>query len=177
VQLAAVDALGRRIATVSNGQLLRIWNVDPLQPLSDSIVHPAVINAVQFSSSGDRLVTSTAAPDSALYLYDGSTGLPLSDPLRPGGAVYGAGFTPAGDAVLARPDLLWRMAPRAATPDPWLIELAEMVAGWRVTTERILTPTTAEQVIDFSGRLASQANPTSQRRWVREFWFGPELQP
>jgi len=164
---AALSPDQRLLATVTEGKVLRIWNAASWQPLTDPLLLPARINALQFSPDSRRLVTSTAGPDSALRLWHAETGLPLSDPLRPGTAVYEARFAADGKSVLAEPGWVWSLPPVVATRPQWLPDLAETIGGWRLNEERIMVPAEHRDLAPFQRLLLSPEADPATLDWLR----------
>ena len=71
---------GRRLVTVSEDKVARIWDPVTGEPLSPPMSHEKEINGVSFSLDSDRLVTlvGTPGPGSGLQVWDARTGRRIS---------------------------------------------------------------------------------------------------
>ena len=105
---------GNRITTAS-GDTVRMWDARSGRPLGEPLKHGYRVNLMQFSPDGKRIVTTTGtsapewnqnydAGDSSAHVWDAESGRPLTPPLRHGGRVNSARFSPDGKRIVTASD-------------------------------------------------------------------------
>jgi WD40 repeat protein len=77
------------LAAVARGRTAQIWYMRTRRPHAPPLAHDDLVNAVQFSPDGTRLVTSTTA--NRVRVWQVADGLPLTEPLLAEGVVTSAG--------------------------------------------------------------------------------------
>jgi WD40 repeat protein len=124
---------GNKIVTASNDRTARLWEAGTGKPLTDPIEHPAEVSSAHFSPDG-RLVV-TVCRDNAVRIWDVETAKQISDPFQ-GGDAQSAQFSPDGKRLLIAGQQsgvqVWDLQPQNKTAPPWLLALAEMLAGQRL---------------------------------------------
>ena len=70
---------GKWILTLSDNNIMRVWDAQSGQPHTDLKRH---IDAAQFSLDGKRIVTASEDEDSTAQVWDAQTGRPLTDPMK-----------------------------------------------------------------------------------------------
>lgn len=173
VEYAEFSPDGTQVATAS-GSEARLWNAATGRQLTEPLQHSELVTTVCFSGDGLRVIT--ASKDRTAQLWDARTGLKLADPFRHRDWVVSARFgRDASRAITASLDgtaCIWDLH-IALTPTPsWLPELAESVAGQRLTAARIPEPVSFSESADFFAGLSKQLGSESRIQWVRRYLAG-----
>jgi WD40 repeat protein len=72
---------GKKLASASDDNTLRLWDVESWQPIGDALKgHTLRVNHVQFSPDGKKL--ASASDDNTLRLWDVESGQPIGDALK-----------------------------------------------------------------------------------------------
>jgi WD40 repeat protein len=115
---------GRRLASASSDNTVRLWDAATGQPIGQPLRgHLQAVSGVAFSPDGERLASASA--DKTVRLWDVATGEPIGQPLRGHEAtVRGVAFSPDGrQLVSASVDntlRLWDVATGALIGQPLL---------------------------------------------------------
>ncbi len=82
---------GKRLASASWDETVRLWNAESGQPLGAPLEgHGGFVNSVAFSPDGERLASASGT----VRLWDAETGQPLGAPLEPGAGIVA--YSPDG---------------------------------------------------------------------------------
>jgi WD40 repeat protein len=132
------------LAAVARGKTAQIWYMRTRRPHAPPLAHDDLVNAVQFSPDGTRLVTSTTA--NRVRVWQVADGLPLTEPLLAEGVLTSAAFTRDGRHAVAQlasgSRQAWPLFTADAAPLPWLPDLAEAIAGFRLDRDGHPQPVT-----------------------------------
>lgn len=124
---------GSKIVTTSNDRTTRLWDAGSGKPLTDPIEHPTEVSSAHFSPDGRLIVT--VCRDNGVRIWDVETAKQISDPFQ-GGDAQIAQFSPDGKRLLIAGQQsgvqIWDLQPQNKTAPPWLLALAEMLAGQRL---------------------------------------------
>jgi WD40 repeat protein len=113
---------GNTLASASNDQTVRLWDVATRQPLGDPLRgHTNSVYDVAFSPDGNTL--ASASNDQTVRLWDVASRQPLGDPLRGHtNSVYGVAFSPDGKTLASASGdqtvRLWDVATRQSLGEP-----------------------------------------------------------
>jgi WD40 repeat protein len=147
---------GRMLATSSLDGTARIWIARDGTPMGEPMVHPGLLANVQFDSAGLRV--ATVSSEGSARVWDAITGLPLTEavPHHETFVWYdlvratNGQFSPGDGRFLctfsAKHIFLWAVPPdgRGAPAPEWLLRLATICAGKRVTADGVLTDASDE---------------------------------
>jgi eukaryotic-like serine/threonine-protein kinase len=100
VYWAVFDRTGQRVATASKDKTVRIWSAQTGQMLTLPLGHVDALHSeysVMFSSDGSRVATVAG---NAVQIWNSGTGRAIIPPLRHGGLVQRAQFSPDGRKLL-----------------------------------------------------------------------------
>jgi WD40 repeat protein len=156
VEAATFSPDGRTFATTSHDGLARVWDARDGTPISETLALPGRVLNVQYSADGSRIATYSA--DGTARIWDTPTGSPLSDallhtlPIEFPELVQSANgqFSPVDGRFLCTFSpthiYLWPVPPDAGNaPVPeWLLRLATICAGKRVTPDGVLVDASDE---------------------------------
>ncbi len=161
---------GHRIVTVAADNTAQVWEVGTGRPVGKLLPHGQRISCAAFSYDGKRLVTATA--DEAARVWDVETGQPLTDCLRHGGPVQTIEFSPDGKwlaaAVWGRRERYWEIPSLRPVPE-WLADLAEAVAGLRISERGTFELVPASEIRRLSADFKSRSDSDASTRWAQ--WF------
>ncbi len=139
-----VSADGRLYASHAADGTVQVWNSATQQPVGAPLVLGGAVGGVALSADNARVVT--AAAHGVTQVWDIASGLPLGDPLYSReAAVAMAAFSPderfvttaAGIGTPTGAQHVWATPPvvRAGPTPRWLLQLATICAGRRLTDE------------------------------------------
>ncbi|MBN2508084.1 MAG: protein kinase [Verrucomicrobia bacterium] len=162
---------GARIVTASADETARIWDWRSGRQIGEPLIHQGRLNWAEFSPDSQRVLT--ASIDRTAGLWDARSGFVLSTGLKHHALVEHAQFSPDGHRIAtASFDYtvrIWEVA-RPQSPAPaWLPDLAEAVAGERLSEQGAAVPVTAAQFFEVKSRLESLPGDDDYARWAR--WF------
>jgi WD40 repeat protein/serine/threonine protein kinase len=143
------------LGTSSYDGTARIWDARDGTPIGEPMVHPGILANVQFNADGSRV--ATVSGDGTGRIWDTRIGLPLSDAMRHHVTLdwfdlvqaSNGQFSPDGRFMCtfsANHIYLWAVPPDgggAPVPD-WLLRLATICAGKRVTADGVLVDASDE---------------------------------
>jgi hypothetical protein len=125
---------GRRLATASGDETVRLWNTADATPLGAPMVHRHGVRSVAFSPDGkyvmtDQLWSAAAGAAAAAFVDHGARAVPLA-------------FSPDGKALLirGRDSAIWlRRGPWEMAGDPGVIELQmQVITGMELDENRMI---------------------------------------
>jgi eukaryotic-like serine/threonine-protein kinase len=162
---------GRRVVTACDDKTARVWDAQSGQPVSEPLRHQGGVWSAQFSPDGHRVVT--ASRDKTVRIWDAQTGQPVSEPLRHGADVRSAQFSPDGHRVVTasydKTARVWELPYGLVPAPPWLPELAESVAGKRLTGTGTVEPVAPEEFLKLKEQLLTSVETNYYARWAK--WF------
>jgi eukaryotic-like serine/threonine-protein kinase len=171
VRDAQFSADSKRIVTASGDNTARIWDAETGVPLTGPVRHGAEVGHVEFSADARRILTASA--EGTARLWDALTGRPLGEPLPHYKGVRQAHISANQQwLITAAPQgHLWEI-PLAPAPAPrWLGNLAEAVAGLRLTDDGFEEITDDRELFELKRQLQAGTVPVqdSYGHWLR--WF------
>jgi predicted Ser/Thr protein kinase len=167
-----VSPEGRRLVTASMDGTARVWDTRTRQPVTPPMVHGSIVNHARFSPDGRRIVTSTS--EQRVRLWDATTGLALTDPLDAIAPVFSVRFSDNGREIIASDGQRWEIHHgNLFTPPSWLPELAEVLAGQRLTALGVIEPITHDEAVTIGRRLAAEERNSEHPTWSRELLLRP----
>ena len=178
VYVAAFRPGTRHLFTGSADRSARLWDRDTGHPVGEPMGHPGGVWYASFSRDGSRLLTGDDAGYARLWAAD--TGLPLNGWVRQGTSLKRARLS--GDArfaVISSVDQglkIWRPLLTTGAAPAWLPDLAEAVAGRRLTVDGTIEPVPPQRLPELRQNLAGTPGEDSHSRWARWF-FTERMQP
>lgn len=167
ISFVDVSPDGKFAATASADKTACIWQRSNKQKLV-TLSHLEAVNCVRFSHDGRKLVTSTSRRE--FRVWDGATGLPLTDLLHSDQPIADVGFTTDDRHVIYSESMAWPIqSVKAPTPD-WLPELAEAIGGVRFKNDQSAEVVPPHIWLEVRARLA-KAMPTDP--WIA--WLKSQL--
>jgi WD40 repeat protein len=165
----------RWVGTASWDNSARLWNAHSGEPVGVPMQHKGRVNWIEFSPDGRRVVTASA--DNSARVWNALTGQPISEPFEEEDEVRMAEFSPDGDSIVTAPSgnraHVWEV-PSAPMPAPlWLADLAEAVAGERITTEAVSKSVSASELLRLKDQFINTSSRDSYARWAK--WFFQDL--
>jgi WD40 repeat protein len=137
------------------------------QPLSEPLCHGAQVTAALFSGDGERLLT--ASEDTTARVWDSRTGLPTSEPFKHSRPVKSAAFGAQRHQITVvlndNTTWLWEVPMASARVPGWLAELAEAVAGQRLSENGISQPVGLAQLLALTRKLAGVSASDGYVAW------------
>lgn len=116
-----------------------MWDAATGRQLTEPLEHRGAVLTARFSPDGRRIVT--ASQDRTACLWDAETGLALSNPMVHYDWVLSAGFSGDGARVLTashdKTARIWPVHQAAAAAPQWLPDLAEIVGGRKLDSQRL----------------------------------------
>jgi len=171
IESARFSPDGQWIVTASKDHTARVWDWRSGRLVGVPLAHKAELNHAVFSPDGRRVVTTSC--DGTAVIWDAQSGIPLAPPFVHDLNVEDAAFSPDGRFVLTcgydAKARIWPVAPVNHAPPLWLAELAEAVAGEKLTTQRSTEDVPAETFLALKQRLAQPRPEDEYARWLR--WF------
>ena len=162
-----------RMVTASLDHTAMIWDVATGRPMSQPMRHDAQVRYASFSPDGERVLTNS--PDGTARLWDGRTGKPVSEALRHPAGLGSDRFCSDGDRIVTTAGgsaFLWEVPHLNVPLPPWIIELADSIAGKRLTADNIFEPVAIASLFDLEKRHSRPGQPFSgdyYDRWL--VWF------
>jgi WD40 repeat protein len=166
VTFTDITTNGLLAATASRDRTARIWNRHTLQPVSDPLVHDAVVNCAQFSPDGATLMTSTSSRK--IRLWDARTGHPITDWIASQRPVARVCLSADARHVVTAAGEGWSVFTGQEPPPPRLAALAESVAGLRYTAARVSEPVPARALVEWRGEISGGTTTNWPGRWAKE---------
>lgn len=173
---------GGRVATGSRDRTATIWNVETGHPMVRAMIHEQGVRNVEFSPTGDRLLTQDFR---GIRLWDVSTGHPVTVHiphfLYGGTGFQGSSTRPAflngGKSVLLSMDsrqgeIYHFSVPSQRAPD-WFAEFLEVVAGERLIDQgsrpQLVPP---EEFLAVKRRIQNSADQDFHTEWAQRWLSG-----
>jgi tetratricopeptide (TPR) repeat protein len=141
VEFADFSPDGRRLATASDDNTARVWDVESGELLLPPLKHNGTVMQVVFSADGRRLATGSL--DQTARIWDAATGQPLTPPLQHPWPVRRVQFSPDNRhlSVSGASGTVWSWElPCAACVTGDLIHLAQLLSGSRLDDHRGIMP-------------------------------------
>ena len=140
---AAFSRDGKWIVTASADQTAQVWDARTRHRLDQAMRQEDAVIAASFSPDGRWVVTVTS--DGIAQVWDALTGSPIGESITDSAKVISATFSPDSNWLLTGANdgtaRIWE-APITTNEAPeWLIELAEVIGGWRLDAQGVLEPT------------------------------------
>src|SRR5436190_11897494 len=108
--------------------------------------HAGRVRFASFSPDGERIVTCSA--DNTARIWDAKSGYPLSGPLKHKAEVIFARFSADGQRLATASDdktiYVWDLPTPGPSIPKWLPDIAEGIAGQRLTTKGTFQPVTGD---------------------------------
>ncbi|MDO8539969.1 MAG: protein kinase [Opitutaceae bacterium] len=153
---AAFSPDSRTLATSSHDGTARVWDARDGTPIGEPMVHPGLLNNVHFNADGSRI--ATVSGDGTGRVWDTRTGLPLTDAMRHNTTLEWYDLVQASNGQFSPGDgrfmytfsskhvYLWAVPPEVdgAPALEWLLRLATICAGKRVTADGVLADASDE---------------------------------
>jgi WD40 repeat protein len=130
---------GRRVVSLSDDGTAQVWDVATGSEVGPLLVHSGAVTTSAFSPDGKRVVTGTTSGE--VRVWETATGQPLTEPMRrgAGGSLQEIQFSPDGRffVTVGTGRHVWAMPPDGggAPPPEWLLRLATIAAGKRLTDD------------------------------------------
>jgi WD40 repeat protein/serine/threonine protein kinase/tetratricopeptide (TPR) repeat protein len=161
---------GRSLVTTPEIEGARIWDALKGMPVAEPLKHRGRIWLAQFSMDNQRVVTSSAS-DGIVRVWDSLTGRSLTEPFRHDDWSTAAEFHPAGNGIVtASRDGTARIReiPVSAVPMPsWITDLADAVAGQRLTDQEAWEPVPATQLLALKQQLSEMPEANRYVAWAK----------
>lgn len=170
VNFAEFSPNGNKVLTASADGTACLWDSRTGQRLIEPLRHKAGVTTARFSRDGQRVIT--ASQDRTARLWDSRTGSPLTRPIKHDQEVIDAQFSPDGQyvATASGSNVFVREESAPAPPVPvWVLDLAEAIAGLRVTvpgTTEIVPP---EEILKIKDRILANPSRDAWTKWAG--WF------
>ncbi|MSU50883.1 MAG: WD40 repeat domain-containing protein [Opitutus sp.] len=130
---------GRRVISRSDDGTAQVWDVATGSEVGALLAHDGAVTSGAFSPDGRHIVTGTIRGN--VRVWETATGQPLTEPMRRGaeGSLQRIEFSPDGRffATMGTGRQVWAMPPDGggAPPPEWLLRLATIAAGRRLTDD------------------------------------------
>jgi hypothetical protein len=139
--------------------------------VGEPLTHEGRVNWAGFSPDGLRVLTVSV--DGTAGLWDALTGFRLSTGLKHRALVEHGQFSPDGRRIATASfdyqARIWEIARADQPAPPWLPELAEAVAGERLSPQGVPMEVPAGQFLELKSRLESLPADDAYTRWAQ--WF------
>jgi eukaryotic-like serine/threonine-protein kinase len=168
----AISPSGKLLALAVN-DTVRVVDIRAGRDLVPTLPHASKVNRVCFSPDSRRLATSTIGRQ--VRLWDVGLGSPLTDWLPCPDPVFGLLFSQDGSgliAIMGQTQAVWRICQSSQPAPAWLAELAEAVAGARLSQQRVSEPVPPEQFLALRQRILASQEDTPLALWARR-WLDP----
>jgi WD40 repeat protein len=189
---------GQQVVTASKDQTVRLWDAANGKSIGERMKHDSVVNSAQFSPDGQRIVTASeltmqpwdpwghASPkpigklEGTAQLWDATSGQPIGEPMKHGGDVNSAQFSPDGQRVVTASELtaqLWDAATGKPIGEPMVHKGSVNSAEFSPDGQRVVTTSgdrTARLWDAVSGKPIGE--PRKHKDWVVSAQFSPDGQ-
>jgi WD40 repeat protein len=162
---------GKRIITGCASHAAQIWDVESGRRISELMQHAGGVWYGEFSPDGRLVVTGDDQGNARLW--DANSGLPLCGWVHNGRSLKRVHLS--GDMrrmVSAAESGTVRLSPVTVAPAPapaWLPELADAIAGWRLSSDGTIELVPPDRWQILRSQLAAQVGNDFYARWAR--WF------
>jgi WD40 repeat protein/serine/threonine protein kinase len=167
IESAELSPDGRWVLTTSDDNTAQLWDAVTGNRLIPPCQHKGTVRWATFSPDGRRFIT--ASEDHTARVWDAITGEPLTPPLKRLQPVVRANFSPDGNqAITVCADgtvRAWSLT-TDARPIPYLVALAQVLAGSRIDEKYGMLPLEREDLRSVWQMLQSKettAVPSSSR--------------
>jgi hypothetical protein len=146
----------------------RVWDAHTLKALSDPLAHEQGLLYADFSADGQRVLA--VSTEGILRIWDVRTAQPLSEPITGSKVVSRAQFSPDGQhiyAVFPNGVWTWSLPPVPSAAEPWLIELAEAMAGKSLDEQKVPTPVPIKKLMEIKAGLEQRPASNACTRWAK----------
>ncbi|MCX8107920.1 MAG: hypothetical protein N3G20_03865, partial [Verrucomicrobiae bacterium] len=171
VQCARFSPDGRRIVTASMDKTARVWETATGRSVTGPLAHESRVYTASFSPDGKRVLTSSL--DGTVRIWDAETGQPCAGLRQHPKGVDDAKFNPEGSrvaAICADWNLyIWDFTPLEAPVPAWLADLAEAVAGQRMSSQQAFEFASNDALFQTRDRLGLLPASDPSTRWLN--WF------
>jgi hypothetical protein len=152
--------------------------VETGQPLGEPMRHDAEVRYAAFSADAQRV--ATASDDQTARVWDAHTAWPISEPLAHGSLVTFVAWSPDSQRLATASSdgaaRIWDLTPAPVPAPAWLPDLAEAVAGRRLTDTGTLELLPTDRLWSLKEQLTNAAGGDSMR-WARWFFADPATRP
>jgi WD40 repeat protein len=170
----AISGDGSLFATSGRDQQVRLWQTQTGQSTGVSLRLQQFATALALSPDGHRLLTLTE--DGEARVWDAQSGQSLSPPIRLGPGVQTLGLSPDGRQMIYRQqEQGWFSLPMPPLPGEklpgWFLDLAETIAGLRLTPEGRLRSLDLDAWRAALTAMPTQPAPTETTAWRWAQWL------
>jgi WD40 repeat protein len=167
---------GRRVISRSDDGTAQVWDVATGAEVGALLVHNGAVASGAFSPDGKRVATGTIRGE--VRIWDTATGQPLTEPMHPdsAGSLWRIQFSPDGRFFVTARGTgrhVWAMPPDGggAPPPEWLLHLATITAGKRLTDDGEWVEAREElrNVAKVRAEVAALPDSAPYGKWIR--WF------
>jgi WD40 repeat protein len=174
IQSAEFSPDGNKVVTASDDRTARLWDAATGKPLTDPLEHPAEVSSALFSPDGRQILT--VCNDKAVRIWDVESGKQIADPFQ-GGDGQSAEFSLDGKRLLIASQQggvsVWDLVPVEKTAAPWLLTLAEVLAGQRLDDNGVFQIIRTDPV-QTRKEIEEQLEKTKGTQWSAwgKWWLG-----
>ncbi|MFT5855801.1 MAG: WD40 repeat protein, partial [Verrucomicrobiales bacterium] len=163
----------------SHDATVRLWDTSTGAPLGEPLLHGDVVTAFRFSHDGQRLVSGTIPQKdgASVHVWGVASGQRLSPPQRHRHAINWVSFSHDGRRLATATDghevALWDQPPAISAAPAWLSDLAEALAGRRITERGILESVQPDQLASIRETIAQNDTAGGLTRWAEWLLANP----